>query len=323
MWKALNYATLALLATSIAANAQTYPDRPITIVVPVSAGGPTDALARTVAERMSSSLGQRVLVENVTGAAGNIGMSRVARANPDGYTIGIGLTSTHVFNGAIYHLPFDPVGDFEPVALIASNPQFIVSKKDVPAKTLPELIAWLKDRPGSATMATIGVGSPAHIAGVLFQKVTGTQFQFVPYRGGAPGMQDLLAGQVDLMIVQPSLALPQMKAGNIRAYAVTASTRSPSAPELPSVDEAGAPGLHIAIWHGFWAPKGTPTQIVARLNAAVREALANPTVRQRFATMGQEIPSPDQQNPEALRSLQKAEITRWWPIIKTAGIKVE
>src|SRR6185312_14804476 len=306
MWKALNYATLALLATSIAANAQTYPDRPITIVVPVSAGGPTDALARTVAERMSSSLGQRVLVENVTGAAGNIGMSRVARANPDGYTIGIGLTSTHVFNGAIYHLPFDPVGDFEPVALIASNPQFIVSKKDVPAKTLPELIAWLKDRPGSATMATIGVGSPAHIAGVLFQKVTGTQFQFVPYRGGAPGMQDLLAGQVDLMIVQPSLALPQMKAGNIRAYAVTASTRSPSPPELPSVDEAGAPGLHIAIWHGFWAPKGTPTQIVARLNAAVREALANPTVRQRFATMGQEIPSPDQQNPEALRSLQKA-----------------
>jgi len=289
----------------------------------VSAGCSTDALARTVAERMSSSLGQRVLVENVTGAAGNIGMSRVARANPDGYTIGIGLTSTHVFNGAIYHLPFDPVGDFEPVALIASNPQFIVSKKDVPAKTLPELIAWLKDRPGSATMATIGVGSPAHIAGVLFQKVTGTQFQFVPYRGGAPGMQDLLAGQVDLMIVQPSLALPQMKAGNIRAYAVTASTRSPSAPELPSVDEAGAPGLHIAIWHGFWAPKGTPTQIVARLNAAVREALANPTVRQRFATMGQEIPSPDQQNPEALRSLQKAEITRWWPIIKTAGIKVE
>lgn len=323
MSKALNYAALALLATSIAANAQSYPNRPVTIVVPVSAGGPTDVLARTMAERMSSSLGQRVLVENVTGAAGNIGVSRVARANPDGYTIGIGLTSTHVFNGAIYHLPFDAVNDFEPVALIASNPQFIISKKAVPAKTLPELIAWLKDRPGSATMATIGVGSPAHIAGVLFQKVTGTQFQFVPYRGGAPGMQDLLAGQVDLMIVQPSLALPQMKAGNIRAYAVTASTRSPSAPELPSVDEAGAPGLHIAIWHGFWAPKGTPAQIVARLNAAVREALSNPAVRQRFAAMGQEIPLPDQQNPEALRSLQKTEITRWWPIIKTAGIKVE
>jgi len=323
MSKALNYAALMLLATSIAVRAQTYPDRPITIVVPVSAGGPTDALARTMAERMSSSLGQRVLVENVTGAAGNIGVSRVARANPDGYTIGIGLTSTHVFNGAIYHLPFDPVSDFEPVALIASNPQFIVSKKAVPAKTLPELIAWLKDRPGGATMATIGVGSPAHIAGVLFQKVTGTQFQFIPYRGGAPGMQDLLAGQVDLMIVQPSLALPHMKAGNIRAYAVTSSTRSPSAPELPSVDEAGAAGLHIAIWHGFWAPKGTPPLVVERLNAAVREALVDPTVRQRFAAMGQEIPSSDQQNPEALRNLQKTEITRWWPIIKTAGIKVD
>src|SRR3569832_2008752 len=242
MSKALNYAALMLLATSIAVRAQTYPAHPITIVVPVSAGGPTAALARTMAERMSSSLGQRVLVENVTGAAGNIGVSRVARANPDGYTIGIGLTSTHVFNGAIYHLPFDPVSDFEPVALIASNPQFIVSKQAVPAKTLPELIAWLKDRPGGTTMATIGVGSPAHIAGVLFQKVTGTQFQFIPYRGGAPGMQDLLAGQVDLMIVQPSLALPHMKAGGGRAGAGAAGARAPAAPGGPGGGEAGAAG---------------------------------------------------------------------------------
>jgi len=323
MLKRSSYAALMLLAALGPLKAQTYPDRPITIVVPVSAGGPTDAIARTLAERMTASLGQRVLVENVTGAAGNIGVSRVARATPDGYTIGIGLTSTHVFNGAIYHLPFDLVNDFEPVALVATNPQFIVSKKDLPAKSLSELIAWLKEKPGSASMATIGVGSPAHIAGVLFQKITGTQFQFVPYRGGAPGMQDLLAGQVDLMIVQPSLALPQMKAGNIRAYAVTSNTRSTSAPELPTVDEAGAPGLHIEIWHGFWAPKGTPPHVIAKLNAALQDALADPAVRQRFAAMGQDIPALDQQKPEALVNLQKTEIARWWPIIKTAGIKVE
>jgi tripartite-type tricarboxylate transporter receptor subunit TctC len=272
---------------------------------------------------MTVSLGQPVVVENVTGAAGNIALHRVVRAAPDGYTILIGLTSTHVFNGAIYHLPFDLVRDFQPVAVVATNPQFIVSRKDLPVKNLQELIAWLKSKSPSATLATIGLGSPAHIAGVLFEQVTNTQFQFVPYRGGAPGMQDLLAGQVDLMIVQPSLALPQMKAGNIRAYAVTSNTRSPSAPDLPSVDEAGAPGLHVAIWHGIWAPKGIPSHIVAKLNTAVQEALADPILRQRFANMGQEIPPPDQQTPEALAGLQEREIARWWPIIKTAGIKVE
>jgi tripartite-type tricarboxylate transporter receptor subunit TctC len=323
MLRALICAAFIFLAASNAGVAQTYPERPITIVVPVSAGGPTDAIARTLAERMSTSLGQPVVVENVTGAAGNIALTRVVRAAPDGYTILIGLTSTHVFNGAIYHLPFDLVTDFQPVALVATNPQFIVSRKDVPAKDLQELIAWLKSRSPSATLATIGLGSPAHIAGVLFEKVTHTEFQFVPYRGGAPGMQDLLAGQVDLMIVQPSLALPQMKAGNIRAYAVTSSTRSPSAPDLPTVDEAGAPGLHVAIWHGIWAPKGTPTHIVAKLNAAIQTALADPMLRRRFAAMGQEIPTVDQQSPEALVSLQKNEIARWWPIIKTAGIKIQ
>jgi len=314
---------LAMLMPLAVAHAQEYPARPITIVVPVSAGGPTDAIARTLAERMGSALGQPVVVENVTGAAGIIGVGRVQRAAPDGYTIGIGLTSTHVFNGAIYKLPFDLVTDFAPISMVATNPQLIVSRNGVPAKNLSELIGWLKANPNRATMATIGPGSPAHIAGVLFQKITGTSFQFVPYRGGAPGMRDMLAGQIDLMIPQPSLALPQLKAGNIRAYAVTSNERLPSAPEIPTVDEAGAPGLHIAIWHGLWAPKGTPGDIIAKLNAAVRTALADPAVRRRFADMGQEIPALNEQTPEGLAALQKAEIAKWWPVIKAAGIETQ
>ena len=320
MMKALAVGALIAVAALSGANAQTYPNRPVTIIVPVSAGGPTDAIARTLADRMGAALGQPVIVENVTGAAGNIGIGRVARATPDGYTIGIGLTSTHVFNGAIYDLSFDLVNDFEPIGLVATNPQFIVSKNSVPAHDLRELIAWLKANPDKATMATIGLGSPAHIAGVLFQKITGTRFQFVPYRGGAPGMQDLLAGQIDLMIPQPSLALPYIKTGKIRAYAVTASKRIPSAPDIASVDETGAPGLHVAIWHGLWSPKNVPGNVIARLNTAMRTALADPLVRQRFAQMGQEIPSLDEQTPERLAAMQKAEIKRWWPIIKSAGI---
>ncbi len=303
--------------------AEPYPAHPISLIVPVSAGGPTDALARTLAERMRAALGQAVIVENVTGAAGNIGVGRVAHAAPDGYTIGIGLTSTHVFNGAIYRLPFDLVRDFEPIALVATNPQLIVSKIDVPAKNLQELVAWLKTSGGTATMATIGPGSPAHIAGMLFQKITATDFQFVPYRGGAPGMQDLLGGRIDLMIPQPSLALPQLRAGKIRAYAVTSRTRLPSAPDVPTAEEAGAPGLHVAIWHGIWAPKGTPQEVIARLNAAVIESLADPSVRQRFADMGQQIPPSEDQTPAALADFQRAEIAKWWPIIKTAGIKAD
>ena len=275
----LIYGALFSVIPLTGAYAQHFPNRPVTLIVPVSAGGPTDAIARTLAERMRVSLGQPVLVENVTGAAGNIGVGRVARATADGYTIGIGLTSTHVFNGAIYALPFDLTNDFEPIALVATNPQIIVSKNGLPAKDLRELITWLKANPDKATMATIGPGSPAHIAGVLFEKLTGTDIRFVPYRGGAPGMQDLLAGQIDLMIPQPSIALPQIRAGKIRAYAVTASTRLALAPDIPTVDEAGAPGLHVAIWHGLWAPKGTPRNVIASLNRAVLEALADPAVK--------------------------------------------
>jgi tripartite-type tricarboxylate transporter receptor subunit TctC len=320
----LTLAALACLFGCFAAAAESgFPGRPVTVVVPVSAGGPTDAIARVLADKMSAILGQRVVVENVTGAAGNIGLARVARAAPDGYTIGIGLTSTHVFNGAIYKLPFDLVEDFEPIALVATNPQMIVARKDFPARDLRELVAWLKTNPGKVTMATIGPGSPAHIAGVQFEKLTGTELRFVPYRGGAPGMQDLLAGQIDLMIPQPSLALPHIRSGEIRGYAVMSDKRLPSAPDLPTVDEAGVPGLHIAIWHGFWAPRGTPADVIAKLNAATRQALTDATVRERFAQMGQDIPPPSQQSPAALREYQKQEIAKWWPIIKAADIKTD
>jgi tripartite-type tricarboxylate transporter receptor subunit TctC len=313
----------AVLGYAPSAHAQVYPARPITMVVPVSPGGPTDAIARILAERMRVSLGQPVVVENVTGAAGNVGVGRVARAAPDGYTLGIGLTSTHVFNDVIYPLPFDVQTDFAPIALVATNPQFIVSKNAVPARDLRELIAWLKASPDAATMATIGPGSPAHIASILFQNITGTRFRFVPYRGGAPGMQDLLAGQIDLMIPQPSIALPQIQSGKIRAYAVTARTRLASAPEIPTVDEAGAPGLYVDIWHGLWAPKATPPDLLAKLNAALMDSLADNEVRRRFAEMAQEIPPREQQTPQALGAFQKAEIEKWRPIIKAANITPE
>jgi tripartite-type tricarboxylate transporter receptor subunit TctC len=312
-----------LIFSVLPANAETFPSRPVTLIVPVSPGGPTDTIARMLAESMRQTLGQPVVVENVTGAGGTIGVGRVARAAPDGYTMVIGLTSTHVFNSFLYSLPFDVTKDFEPIALVATNPQLIVSRPGVPASDLRTLVAWLKAAPGAATMATIGPGSPAHIAGILFQQITGTTFRFVPYRGGAPGMQDLLAGQIDLMIPQPSLALPHLAAGKIRAYAVTSPIRLSAASDILSADEAGAPGLHIAIWHGLWAPKGTPPDAIAKLNAAVKQALADGGVRKRFADMGQEIPPPEQQTPAALAEHQRAELEKWGPIIRAAGLKAE
>jgi tripartite-type tricarboxylate transporter receptor subunit TctC len=305
------------------AGAQAFPSRPITMVVPISAGGAMDTNARLIAEGMRVSLRQPIIIENVTGAGGTIGVGRVARAAPDGYTLSVGFLGTHVLNGAIYTLQYDVLKDFEPVALLASNPQLIVAKNATPANSLNELIAWLKANPGKASQGTAGVGSPAHVSGAYFQKETGTRFQFVPYRGAAPAMQDLVAGQIDLMFDQAVNSLPHVRGGKIKALAVMANTRLASAPEIPTVDEAGLPGFYISIWSGMWAPRGRSKAVVAKLNAAVVDALGHPTMRQQLADLGQAVPPRDQQTPEALGAFQRAEIDKWWPIIKTAGIKAE
>ena len=302
---------------------QAYPSRPITMIVPFAAGGPTDTIARILAEHMRVSLGQPVILENVTGAAGSIGAGRVARAAGDGYTLVIGVWGTHVLNGAIYPLSYDLLKDFEPISLVASNPMVIVAKKAMPANDLMELIAWLKANPDKASAGTTGTGGASHVAAILFQKETGTRFQFVPYRGLAPAMQDLVAGQIDMMIDNPATSLPQARAGTIKAYATTAKARLAAAPDIPTADEAGLPGFTVSQWTALWAPKGTPKDIIAKLNEAVVESLADKNVLARLADLGQSIPPRDQQTPEALGAYQKAEIEKWWPIIKAANIKAE
>ncbi len=320
---------LAALAASVAfaapagVHAQAYPARPVVMVVPFSAGGPTDTLARIMAERMGRAMGGTMVVENTVGAAGSIGVGRVARATPDGYTVGIGHWSTHVVNGAIYPLQYDLQKDFDPVALIASNPQLVVSKNAVPAKDLNELVAWVKANSGKVTAGTAGLGAASHVTGIYFQNSTGAKLQFIPYKGTGPALLDLMAGHIDIMFDQASNSLPHARAGKLRAYAVTAKTRLPAAPDIPTVDEAGLPGLYIAIWHGLWLPRGAPREVLARLNAAAVESLADPAVRKRLGDMGQELPPREQQTPEALGSYHKAEIDKWWPIIRAAGIKGE
>ena len=314
---------VGLLVVSPAASAQAYPSRPITIVVPFTAGGPTDALVRTLSERMRASLGQPLIVENVTGAAGTIGVGRVVRAAPDGYTVSVGHWSTHVINGALYPLPFDLLKDLEPISLLTSYPMLLLAKNDVPARNLAELTAWLKANAAKVSVGTIGVGSAAHVAAVYFGNLTGQKFEYVPYRGAAPALQDLIAGRIDVLFDHLPNALPQVREGKVKAFAVTASTRSPTAPDIPTVDEAGLAGLYINIWYGLWVPKGTPPEIKARLNAAVMEALADPKVRQQLSELGQVIPPREQQTPEALAAYQKAEIEKWWPIVKAADMKVE
>jgi tripartite-type tricarboxylate transporter receptor subunit TctC len=317
----------AALAASLGApgvaSAQVYPSRSVTLVVSYPAGGPTDAIGRIVAEGLRASLRQTLIIENVAGAAGSIGTGRVARAAPDGYTLIFGNWASHVVNGAVYSLQYDVLNDFEPVSLIATQPMVIVARKTLPATDLKELVAWLKANPDKASAGGAGAGSANHVATVFFQKQTGTRFQSVPYRGGAIAMQDLLAGQIDLIFDLAASAVPLARAGSIKALAVMAGSRLAAAPDIPTVDEAGLPGLHVSLWNALWAPKGTPKDIVAKLNAAVVESLADPTMRKRLTDLGQDIPPRDQQTPEALNAYHKAEIEKWWPIIKAANIKVE
>jgi len=319
----LSLIAIALVAACGAASAQVYPSRPITMVVPLAPGGPLDTIARILAEPMRTFLGQPVIVENVTGAAGTIGTGRVARATPDGYTFGMGFLGTLVLNGAIYALPYDVVTDLEPIALISSNPHLIVANASLPAKNLREFIAWLKLHPDKASAGTAGAGTSTHLGGLLFQQSAGVQFQLVPYRGAAPALQDVMAGQIDLMIDVASNSLPHLRGGKIKAYAVTASTRLASAPEIPTVDEAGLPGFHMSTWYGLFGPKAMPRDVLAKLNAATVSALADPTVGRRFADLGLDTTPREEQTPEALAALQRAEIDKWWPIIKAANIKPE
>jgi tripartite-type tricarboxylate transporter receptor subunit TctC len=314
--------TASALAQGIAA-VQTYPVRPITVVVPFAAGGPTDVLARLLGDHIRADLGQPVLIENVTGAGGSIGVGRVAAAAPDGYTISAGHFGTHVANGAIYPLKYDLERDLDPVTRLPSNPMLVVTRRDFPAANLKELVAWLKANPGKATAGTAGAGSGAHIGGAFLANLAGASLAFVPYRGTAPAMQDLVAGQIDLIVDQAANSLPQVRQGSIKALAVTATARLGAAPEIPTAAEAGLPGLQMELWNGLWVPHGTPGEIVVKLNRAIVKALADPTVRDKLATLGLEGPPADQLTPEALRAFQKSEIEKWWPIIRAAHITAE
>jgi len=323
MRRAIIATFLALAAFSGTASADNYPSHPITIIVPFSAGGPTDSMARIMGEHMQRTLGQPITIENVTGAGGSLGVGRVVRSPPDGYTVSIGHLGTHVANGAIYNLGYDLLTDLEPVVMLPSNPMIIVSKNAVPAKSLKELLAWLKAKPTPPTAGTAGAGSGSHIAGLYFEQATGIKLQYVPYRGTAPALTDLVAGQIDIIVDQTSNSISQVRAGTIRAYAVTDSKRVESASDIPSTDEAGLPGFHMTLWSGLWVPKNTPRDIVARLNDAAVKAMNDPAVRKKFSDLGLEMPDKDQLTPEALGAWQKAEIAKWWPMIKGANVKVE
>jgi tripartite-type tricarboxylate transporter receptor subunit TctC len=323
MRKTILAAFIAMFALSNTARAENYPSHPITVIVPFSAGGPSDAMMRILAERMKLTLGETVLIENVTGAGGSLGVGRTVHSAPDGYTVGFGHLGTNVANGAIYKLGYDLLTDLEPVVLLPSNPMIIVSKNAVPAKSLKELLAWLKSRPAPPTAGTAGAGSGSHIAGLYFENVSGIKLQYVPYRGTGPALNDLIAGQIDVIVDQTSNSINQVRGGNIRAYAITADKRLDSAPEIPTTDEAGLPGFHMTLWSGLWVPKGTSKAIIAKLNAAAVDALSDPTARKQLENLGLQMPPKEQLTPEALGAWQKAEIAKWWPIIKAADVKVE
>jgi tripartite-type tricarboxylate transporter receptor subunit TctC len=311
------------LASTAMADAQDYPTRPMTMIVPFPAGGATDTLARFLAERMRAVLGQSVVIENVAGAAGSIGVGRAVRSPADGYTLSIGTSTTHMLTGGLYALPFDLLKDLEPIIQIGSEPLLIVGKNGLPADDLKGLIAYLKANPDKASVGIAGVGATGHLTGIAFQKETGTKFQFVPYRGNAPAMQDLLAEQIDFMIEPSSNFKSLLAAGSVKPFAITGKSRLPSSPDIPTADEAGMPGFFASLWYGLWVPKGTSKDIIARLNAAMVRVLAEPVTRNRLGDLGIQVAAVDQQSPEALRAFQKAEAARWWPIMKASGIKAE
>ena len=314
-------ATLALAGT---ASAQSYPTRPITFIVPYGAGGPVDVLARLLAEPMRQALGQSIVIENVTGANGSLGVGRAVRAAPDGYTVSIGNWPSHITNGAIYNLSYDIQRDLEPVARLSANPYVIVARKDLPAKDVKELVSWLKASPDKASAGTAGLGSGQHISAVYFQKSTGTKFQSVPYKTGSSEIiRDLVAGHIDLSFDQAITALSHVNSGSVKAFAVTSDKRLDAAPDIPTVDEAGAPGVYILTWYGLWMPKGAPKEAIEKVGNAARAALTDPAVRAKLATLGQQIPPPEQQTAAALAAHQKAEIDKWHPLIKEAGIKLD
>jgi len=323
MTKSFVAAVSIVVAATASACAQAFPSHPITMVVALPAGGAVDALARVLAEHMKGTLGQPIIVENMGGAGGTLSIARVVRSAPDGYTIGMGTLGQYVISGAVYTLPFDMVTDLTPIALLPSVPYWMVAKKDLPPNTLQELVAFLKANPDKVSATSVGTASLARFCGMFFQKATGTRFQFVPYRGGAPALQDLVGGQIDLSCDLAANSLAQLRDGKIKAYAVMAKTRWFAAPEVPTADEAGVPGLYISTWHGFWAPKGTPADIVTKLNGAALAAMADPGVRQRIRDLGMELPPRELQTPAAFAAFHKAEVGKWFPIVKAAGIKAE
>lgn len=314
-------ALMSLYVGLLPARAAEYPNHAITFVVPFAAGGPTDRLSRVVAEQMGHLLGQSIIIENVAGAGGSVGVERVVHAPPDGYTIGVGNWSTHVLNGAIYHLNYDLVADLSPVALLPSAPQVIVARKDIKADNLAELIAWIRNN--RTTLGTAGVGSAGHVSAILFQQRTETQLTLVHYRGGGPAMTDLIGGHIDLMIDQANTSLPQVRQNAIKAFAVTSAMRLASDPAIPTAEEAGLKDFRVAVWHGLWAPKGTPGPIIDAISAATRRALSDPGLLERLNSVGQTVPQPEQISPAGLHEVQQAEIAKWWPILKAANVKSE
>jgi tripartite-type tricarboxylate transporter receptor subunit TctC len=320
-WLLSAFALVSILAFGQGAAAQSFPSRPVTMIVPYPPGGPTDSIGRILAERMRGPLGQPIIIENIGGAAGTLGTARAVRAAPDGYTINFGNIASHVFSSIVYKLKYDVLKDLEPVALMTSSPFWLVAGSGLPAKDIRELIAWLKANPDKATWGIVGSGSPSHLCGIYFEKLTGARIQYVPYRGAGPVIQDLIGGQISLACLEASASWPAVQSGKFRAFALLSKTRWPVAPNVPTIDEAGLPGLYLPFWHGLWAPKSTPADVLARLNAVAVETLSDPATRERLTGIGVEVPPREQQTPEGLRSYHAADIERWRPLIEAANIK--